>query len=322
MSKLKKFVVFLFILVIVIPIASLAITSLLFGNMHDKSIDTSELEDYSHTHKDGIKNILIMGTDARPGEKVSRSDSMMILTVDSIHKNVRITSLARDTFVKVPGHGKTKLTHAYAYGKENLLIKTVEKNFDIDIDDFVIINFDSFIAIIDSLDGVTVSINSGEMKEMNKFIPETYRWSKNDDKGPMKLIENTGNQKLNGYQALAFARIRHNDSAFGRDNRQRMIVSSIMKEIKTTSKFKYPALLKAATPYIKTNMSSKDILGYVLSSLGNDTSNLKQMEFPLVDNPNYAQGGIYGNHGWVIRYEESSVKILKDFIFEDISFDK
>ncbi|WAW15552.1 LCP family protein [Peptostreptococcus equinus] len=320
MSKLKRFVVFLFVLVIVIPLASLAMTSLLFGDMHDKNIDTSELEDYSHTHKDGIKNILIMGTDARPGEKVSRSDSMMMLTIDTIHNDIKITSFARDSFVKIPGYGMSKLTHAYAYGKEGLLIKTIENNFDIDIDDFVLINFDSFIAIIDSLDGVTVNVNKGEMKEMNKFIPETYEWSKNQDKGPMKLVENTGEQKLNGYQALAFARIRHNDSAFGRDNRQRMIVSSIMKEVKNSSKLKYPALLKAATPYIKTNMSSKDILGYGLNVMGLDTSEVKQLEFPLVDNPKYAQGGIYGNHGWVVRFEKSSIKILHDFVFDDISY--
>ncbi len=320
MSKLKKLVIFLFILVLGLPLATFAISSSFLSNMHDAQLNTDSLNNLSYTHKDGIKNILIMGSDARPGEKTSRTDSMMILTVDNIHKDLKITSLARDTFVDIPGYGYSKLTHAYAFGKEDLLVKTIEKNFGIDINDLVLINFESFIAIIDSLGGVTVDVTQNEINELNKFIPETYKWSTNKDKGPIQFIKAPGQQKLNGYQALSFARIRHNDSAFNRDNRQRMIVANLMKEIKNTSKFKYPSLLKAASPYIKTSMSTSDIIKYALNVLFIGTDNIKQMEFPIVDPPGYSYGGILGRYGWVLRFKDSTVNNLKDFIFNDIEF--
>lgn len=322
MSKLKKFVFFLLILVLLLPIGAFAFTSSILGKMHDLSIETDALDSRTHAGKDGISNILIMGSDARPGEKVSRTDSMMILTIDRIHNSVKITSLARDTFVNIPGHGKSKLTHAYAFGKEGLLIRTIEENFGIDIDDFALINFQSFISIIDSIGGVTVDVKEGEIHELNKFIPETYKWSTNPDKGEMKLIEQTGTQKLNGYQALSFARIRHNDSAYGRDNRQRMIMMSMMREIQNTSKLKYPFILQAAAPYIKTSMKPLSLMKYALDVVRIGTGNIKQLEFPIVSIPGYSTGGIYGSHGWVLRYNPDSIKYLKNFIFNDIQFGK
>lgn len=320
MFKLRNFVRFLLVLVILLPIGAFALTTSILKDVHNKDLNTSSLHDKSHMHVDGIKNILVMGTDARPGETSSRSDSMMIVTLDSVHNDIKITSLARDTFVSIPGYGKSKLTHAYAFGKEDLLIRTIEENFDIDIDEFAMINFQSFMAIIDSLGGVTVDVTQNEIAELNKFIPETYSWSTNKDKGPMKLVENPGTQRLNSYQALSFARIRHNDSAFGRDNRQRMIVSSIMKEIKDTSILKYPMILRAAAPYIDSSMSPTNMIKIGIDALRIGTDNIKQKEFPLVDNPQYTTNGIYGRHGWVIRYDPVSTKFLKQFIFDDIDY--
>lgn len=313
----------MFILVIVLPIGSFAFMNYTFGNMYDSNIDTSTMDDISHSDVDGIYNILITGSDARPGEKVSRTDSMMILTIDKVHNDIKLTSLARDSFVNIPGHGYSKLTHAYAFGKEKLLIDTIEKNFDIDINDYVNFNFESFIAIIDALGGVEVEVTQNEIKELNKFIPETYSWSEDKKESkPMKLVENTGVQVLNGYQALSFARIRHNDSAFGRDDRQRQIMQSVLDKITHTSKLKYPFIFRKATPYITTNMKTADMIKYGLMVVSIGSDGIKKMEFPIVSVPGYSYGGIYGGYGWVLRYEDSSVSILKDFIYGDKEFGK
>ena len=108
---------------------------------------------------------------------------MMILTIDGKNKSLKLTSLARDTYVDIPGHGKQKLTHAYVYGQESLLIDTIEKNFEVDIQDYATVNFYSFMDIVDALGGVKVEVQDSEIKEMNKFIPETYNWSTNPNKG-------------------------------------------------------------------------------------------------------------------------------------------
>lgn len=323
MSGLKKFVLTLFILVIVLPLGTFAFMSFSFGDMYNKNIDTSDMDSITHSNTDGIYNILITGSDARPGEEVSRTDSMMILTIDKVHDDIKLTSLARDSFVKIPGHGYSKLTHAFAFGKEKLLIQTIENNFDIDINEYVNLNFESFMAIIDSLDGVEVQVTQNEINELNKFIPETYSWSKEKKEGkPMELVKNTGKQVLNGYQALSFARIRHNDSAFGRDDRQRQIMQSMLNKITHTSKLKYPFILKEATPYITTSMKTTDILKYGLMVVSIGTDNIKKMEFPIVSPEGYSKGGIYGGYGWVLRFDESTVSILKDFIYQDKEFGK
>ena len=322
MKRLKQLTIILLLVLLATPLGLFGLSVSYLSKINSNNIDTGSLQKHSYAHKDGIKNILILGSDARPGENVSRTDSMMILTIDNVNDSLKITSLARDAFVNIPGYGYSKLTHAYAYGKEKLLIDTIESNFEIDLDDVVLINFQSFISIIDAIGGVTVDVTEDEMAEMNKFIPETYKWSENPDKGEMTLITKAGSQKLNGYQALSFARIRKNDSAFGRDNRQRMIVSNLLKEIKNTSKLKYPFLIKAAAPYISTNMSTTKMIKYGIDVLRIGTGSIKQMEFPIVSSEKYSTGGIYGNYGWVLRFEPESIKILKNFIFNDIQFDE
>ena len=118
---------------------------------------------------------------------------MMILTVDSKNKSLKLTSLNRDTFVNIPGHGEEKLTHAYAYGGINLLVETIENNFEVDIQNYAVVDFYSFMDIVDALGGVEVDVHKNEINEINKFIKnETYKWS--GETTPMQLIENSGVQ--------------------------------------------------------------------------------------------------------------------------------
>lgn len=161
--------------------------------MHDATADENILNETNFQSEKGITNILLAGTDGRPGEKNSRSDAMMILTVDSKNKSLKLTSLNRDTYVDIPGHGEEKLTHAYAYGGVNLLVETIENNFEIDIQNYAVVDFYSFMDIVDALGGVEVDVHKNEINEINKFIKnETYKWS--GETTPMQLIENSGVQ--------------------------------------------------------------------------------------------------------------------------------
>ena len=137
MKRLKQLTIILLLVLLATPLALFGLSVSYLSKINSNSIDTGSLEKHSYAHKDGIKNILILGSDARPGENVSRTDSMMILTIDNVNDSLKITSLARDAFVNIPGYGYSKLTHAYAYGKEKLLIDTIESNFEIDLDDVV-----------------------------------------------------------------------------------------------------------------------------------------------------------------------------------------
>ncbi|CEO31198.1 LCP family protein [Paraclostridium sordellii] len=320
MSNLKKFVIALLLLVILIPAGAFGYLYFKLDTMYDGSTNSKILNKTNYKEVKGITNILLVGTDGRTLEETSRSDSMMILTIDNKNKSLKLTSLARDTYVDIPGHGMQKLTHAYAYGGINLLVETIENNFKLDIQNYAIVNFFSFMDIIHTLGGVVIDVKPGEINELNKYIPECYEFDKNKNKGPMELVENSGTQKLNEYQALSYGRIRKNDSALERDKRQRQLIQSMIDGVKNLPITKYPELVDSILPYIKTNMKPTTILSLGATVLNIGDLSIKSLEFPMEE---YSTGGIYGKSGWVWRYNaDKCLPILHDFIFENKMYEK
>lgn len=317
-KKIKRIIALILVVLLAFPTISAISFIKKVADAYDPTIASGVFDNITHINKKGITNILLLGSDAREGEEKSRTDTMMIFTIDTVHNSLKLTSLARDTYVNVPGHGNTKLTHAYYLGGVELLTKTIEENFGIDIHNYTLVNFESFMYIIDAIGGVTVNIKDSELAELNKFIPETYYWYK-DKSQPMQLIDSPGEQLLNGYQALSFARIRKNDSAFERDRRQRDVIQAMFSGVKAMSKWQYPKLLNAVLPYIKTNMKTTQIVSLGMSVIRMGNLDIKQFEFPITDSP-YSLEGKYLNAGWVIRFTDDSVKILQDFIFNDKEF--
>ena len=313
-SGLKKLVILLAILVVLFPAAAFGYVYFKLNVMHDDTADESILNETNYQSEKGITNILLAGTDGRPGEENSRSDAMMILTIDSKNKSLKLTSLNRDTYVNIPGHGEQKLTHAYAYGGANLLAETIENNFELDIQNYAVVDFYSFMDIVDALGGVEVDVHENEIKEINKFIKkETYNWSGETE--PMKLIEHSGVQKLNGYQTLSYARIRKNDSTQERDRRQRQVIEGLMNGVKDLPVSKYPKLLDTIMPYVKTNMKPTEIIGLAGKVLGIGNLSINQIEFPFAD---ASTPVTLPTKGFVIKFDESSLDTLHNFIFKNI----
>lgn len=315
-SGLKTLVIFLAILVIAFPAAAFGYIYFKLNVMHDSTADESILNETNFQSEKGITNILLAGTDGRPGEKNSRSDAMMILTVDSKNKSLKLTSLNRDTYVNIPGHGNQKLTHAYSYGGANLLVETIENNFEIDIQNYAVVDFYSFMDIVDTLGGVEVDVQSSEIKELNSCISGTYQWSKNANKESIKFINSSGTQRLNGYQTLAYARIRKNDSTQERDRRQRAVIEALMIEIKNLPATKYPKLLDTILPYVKTNMKPTQIIALAGKILDIGSLSISQIEFPFTD---ASTSVTLPKAGFVIKFEESSLDALHDFMFKNIT---
>ena len=317
MSTLKRIVIFLAVLVIAFPAAAFGYVYFKLNGIHDSSVDKNILGGSDYKSENGITNMLLIGTDGRPGEKSSRSDAMMILTIDGKNKSLKLTSLARDTYVDVPGHGKRKLTEAYAFGQESLLIETIEQNFELDIQNYASVDFYSFMDIVDVLGGVAVDVQQNEINEMNKFIPETFEWNTSPNKGSIEYVSNTGVQNLNGYQLLSYSRIRHNDSALERDRRQRNVIQGLINGVKDLPFTKYPSLVDTILPYVRTNMKPTQIIALGGKVLGIGNLELKQMEFPIDDGV-HSTGGILGGAGWVLQFDLDSLDILHDFIFMNI----
>ncbi|MGL6107705.1 LCP family protein [Romboutsia sp.] len=319
-KTLKRIVITLATLVVLIPASVFGFVYFKLNTMYVPGGSVPGSNDYKV--ENGITNILLCGTDARPGETVSRTDSMMILTVDNKNKDIRVTSLARDAYVSTTSHGNIKLTEAYAYGGMDLLTETIESNFELDIQNYLLVDFNSFMDIIDTLGGITVEVKQNEINELNKFIPESYKFDTSKDKGEIQYIKSAGVQELNGYQALAYSRIRKGTSGGTeeRDRRQRAVIEGVISGAKNLSVLEYPKMLDTILPYIKTNMKPTDMLGLGTQVLKMGTIDIKQMEFPINDGVHAKEDRI--NNKSVITFEQSSLDILHDFIFNNIVYEK
>lgn len=316
--KFTKVVIILLALLIAIPVFTFYS---FYNKLNTTSANVEDAYESKYEKVDGITNILLLGTDGREKELAYRSDCMMIATIDSNNKNIKLTSLARDTYVDIPGKGKGKLNAAYFWGKEKLLFQTIEENFEIKLDKFIQVDFDNLMNIVFILGGVEVDIKEHEIDSINEMIPGSYGQCTYSNKGDMKLLSSPGKQIINGYQAIAYTRIRKVDSAIYRDERQREVMLSVINTMKEKDFSEYPHLLNTLLPYVSTNLTPQDIINLAFTAYNFKPLTIKQGQFPIIDNV-HVKGGKYKNAGWVWLYDLNSRQVLQDFINNDIDMDK
>ena len=260
-----------------------------------------------------IENILLIGLDGTNDKLPKRSDTMIILTIDKLNKSLKLTSLARDTLVKIPGRGEEKLTHAYAYGQEELLMQSINENFDLDIKDYAVVNFKSFIDIVDIIGGVDINVNEKEIHHLNEVIKECYEVNHDNTKN-IEYITSSGNHNLNGYQALAYARIRKLDTIYKRDERQRLILTNIAHKLSDVSISKYPQIAKSILRHIKVNIAFNKIIDLAFIAHELASYDISQLEFPISE---YREEGRIGEKGtYVVKWEKNkNIELLHQFIY-------
>ena len=324
MNKFKKYCIVLSSVVMIISILTnvYAINYHYSNKVNKNKIDLVKSEYTNKSNKlilksneEDITNILLIGSDARKTNEVGRSDAMMILTIDDKNKAIKLTSLARDTLVKIPGYDYEKLTHAYAYGKEKLLLDTIEYNFKIKINDYVSINFNSFIELVDSLGGVEVDINDKDISHLNDVIANSFKVYNSKNNQKPKYIRNSGKQLLNGYQTLAYSRIRKLDTIYNRDERQREVLSIIANKLSNMPVSSYPSIVNSILPYVDINMSIPKIIELAIKSKELYNYDIKQLEFPLKDYRYEAK--LARNNSFVIKWDKvENIKELQNFIYE------
>ena len=272
-------------------------------------LDTADLGITTDNYS-SVKNIAFLGIDTREDNDVGRSDAILILTVDSKNKKFKLTSIARDTYVEIDGHKNDKLTHAYAYGKSQLAVKTLNKNFGLEITDYVAFNFFGLSRIIDNIGGVTIDVTEEERVEMNKNIFPEMRSLGVD----CPDIETAGTQVLNGGQAVCYARIRHTDNDIQRGNRQKTVLIAMLQKIKSENPLKLPGIAQMVIKQCKTSLSTKDIMNIGIKTVLT-TPKFEQLSIP---NDNIASSGKTIGGVWYYVYDLSAAKKeIHDFIFEE-----
>lgn len=234
------------------------------GRLNYVDIDENEIEVNTGIDNElkGYRTIAIFGVDSRNNELVkgTRSDCIILATINENTKEVNLTSVYRDTYLEITGRDLDKITHAYAYGGASLAMSTLNTNLDLNIKEFVTVNFESVVDIVDAVGGVNINITSAELEQINGIINENNRVTGNN----AKHLTKTGNQTLNGVQALAYGRIRYTAGGdYKRTERMRDIMMAVVNKAKRMSVSQLNALADKLLPIVYTNINASEIISLI-----------------------------------------------------------
>ena len=252
--KLKPFQITVLVLIIILVLILLSIFLFISGkwgkvnkvdlNKEDIAVSTGVEDNLAN-----FRNVAILGIDSREDtySKGNRSDCIIIASINNNTKDVKMFSVYRDTYVQIEGHGLDKITHAYSYGGAELALNTLNTNLDLNIEEFVVVNFDAVKDAVNNIGGVTINITDEEASHISG-------------------IDKAGTYNLTGEQALAYARIRHAEGGdYKRTERMRDVIAAIVEKVKTFNISQINKLIDEMLPKIYTNMTAADVFSFLPS---------------------------------------------------------
>lgn len=265
----------------------------------------------SSISENSVVNIALFGVDARDYSTNSRSDAIMILSVDMKHGKIKLSTLMRDTLVQVSGYDGMKLTECYAYGGPELAVRAINENFGMDIKEYATVTFKAMADIIDAAGGVEINITEEERVSANGSV-----WEQWDACGMEEdYIREAGEQTLSGTQAVAYARIRHVGNAdYQRTSRQRRVLTALVGQLLTHPQ-NIPKTLMTAEDVVDTSLNQADILS--LTPIVLRGMKVESARFPL--NADIISDSYYvGNAACIYADMDATKGALHDFIYNDI----
>lgn len=278
-----------------------------------------------------VINIALFGIDSRSKNFKGNSDSIMVLSLNTDTKQVKIVSIMRDSLVKIDKNGKityNKINSAYASGGPELAIKTINENFGLDISEYATVNFEGMMDIIDAVGGIDAELTSAEvatgtgaMYTFNGIVGEMCRTLKLDPND--YYITKSGKHHLNGVQAVAYSRIRRAKNIWGTNNdhgrtdRQRYVMEQLFDKATKLNKASYIKLAKAMIPCTETSLSYSDIMDIAFDILLHSPT-FSQSRVPL-EQYQMSTPTISGVGSCVYYDLEYASKVLHAYFYDDIT---
>ncbi|MBD5106508.1 MAG: LCP family protein [Lachnospiraceae bacterium] len=276
-SGWKKLAVFL----AVIFLAGMGGLYAIVGSVYDK-MKYEEVENLSKESmkENGVINILLIGNDSRENGEDGRSDAMILISISDKTKTITMTSLLRDMYVDIPGHDGNRLNAAYSYGGAELLMQTIQQNFDIEVHRYALVNFQAFANLVDAVGGVDLELTNGEVNYVNGYLVE-YNMLEGRPEGTDYLDTSlSGMIHLNGPQALAYTRNRYIGTDFGRTERQRKVLAAVMKKMPGALAVNSGELIDGLFPNLTTNLTKGECFQLSLNGSKLLTYDLVQQAIP------------------------------------------
>lgn len=281
----------------------------------DKNLEISDKfknsETYTKEYND-VVNIVFFGLDEKVDD-IQRSDAIMIGTLDPINNKIKITSLMRDSYVNIPDYGYDKLNHAYAYGGPELSIRTINKNFDLNITDYVSVDFSKLENIIDAMGGIDMEMSETELEHVNNYLDIVYTAA---GKTPKHVhFEENGKVHMTGYEALGYTRIRGTlGGDFDRTERQRKVMNEIFNNISNSGIGKLAITMNKLLPFVETSLSNSEILSLGTQVLSMNNAQLEQARFPRDE---YSENAIINDFYYFTFDESIAREEIHDYLFKD-----
>ena len=231
------------------------------NKMQQVEINVNELNvsDVIEQNLHGYRNVAIYGVDSRDSSlgKGNRSDCIIIASINNSTKEIKLISVYRDTYVNIEDYGLDKITHAYSYGGPELALKTLNENLDLNITEFVTVNFDALADAINSIGGVDINIEEDEIQYLNNYLAETSKVTGLET----KKVTSAGLQTLDGVQAVAYSRIRYTEGGdYKRTERMRTVIEAMFDKLKTKSLGEINNLVDQLLPEVYTNLEPDEII--------------------------------------------------------------
>ncbi len=230
--------------------------------------------------QDGVINVLLIGNDSRNNGEDGRSDAMILVSVSNETKSIHMTSLLRDMYVEIPGHGGNRLNAAYAYGGAALLCETIEQNFGIEVNRYVLVNFQAFAALVDAVGGIDMDVTNEEVQWINAYLNEYNLLEGKELTTDYLDTSLSGEIHLNGPQALAYSRNRYIGTDFGRTERQRKVLSAVFKKLPIAFAANQDELIDGLFPHLTTNMTQAEVFRLSMDAGKIFTYEMKQTVIP------------------------------------------
>ena len=286
LSIAKKILLVMLILITTIVAASAFALNHYMSKIERVEIDRNVV---TQTGKEPVKEdedvitIALLGTDFTQNDEYGNlygaSDSTMILGVDKKNNRVKLFSLMRDLYLDLPdGSGKENLNYTMAYGGPELILKTINYNFNLTVDKFIYVSLRTLPQIIDKLGGVDLNITEDELNYINAIIPSIDK----ENGTSTSPITSAGLQTLNGTQASAYCRIRYTEGRdFKRTERQRDVLAALFNKFKTASISDLTSMMNDILPLVTTNLTNTEILSIATEVLSMGVPDIEQSRVPL-----------------------------------------